>query len=282
MRRYSPLIAAIALAACSAGGTASEADVRRTADEFSTLVASVDAAWNSKSIDRIRQIYTEDVVHDEESSLNHFEGIDAILAMATVLFPSLPGTQATDLLYVGMDTGVGVSGSDGVLGIARATNEGPLEEIDLLRVTEGKVSSWTAFFADERFSEAGALPDLYATAWSSGDPQAVGSLYAATAVRVDSLFGGEADGRDAIVQTARDFIERHPGAGWDLILAFGDVGTYQDPAPRGGIYEITAPGPNEEPCRVTVAVVFDYEAREITEESVFYDADSLLACEWLN
>jgi ketosteroid isomerase-like protein len=271
----------IVLTACAAGGTADEADVRRAADEFGELVAAVDVAWNGKSIDAIRQVYTEDVVHDEQSSLNHFEGIDAIMAMATVLFPSLPGNQTTDSLYVGLDAGLAIPGRDGVLGVARATEAGPLEEVDLLRVAEGKVSSWTAFFSDERFSESGELPDLYAAARSSGDPQAVGGLYAANAVRVDSLFGDESDGRDAIVQAARDFAEKHPGARWDLAIAFGDVGIYQDPAPRGGIYQVTGPGPGDETCVVDVAVVFDHEVGQITEESVYYDAESLIACGWL-
>lgn len=282
MRKYGALIATIVLTACAAGGTAGESEVRRTADEFGELVAAVDAAWNDKSVDAIRQVYTENVVHDEESSLNHFEGIDAIVAMATVLFPSLPGDQTTDSLYVGLDAAVGVSGSDGVLGVARATDAGPLAEVDLLRVAEGQVSSWTAFFADERFSESAGLPDIYAAARSSGDPQAVGGLYAANAVRVDSLFGDESDGRDAIVQAARDFVEEHPGARWDLALAFGDVGIYQDPAPRGGIYRVTAPGPGDEACVVDLAVVFDHEAGQITEEAVYYDAESLIACGWLN
>ncbi len=282
MRRHLVWVVLVVTGACAGGGGPSSADVRAAAENFSGIVAEVDAAWNSGSLDAMRAVFTEDVIHHDDSSLNHFEGIDAILAMASTLFPRLDGNQTTSPVFVGEEAGVGVSGTDGVLGVTRATDEGPLEEVDVFETRDGRVAYWRPFFADERFSEGGSLSAAYAAAWSSGDAEAVGLLYSPGAVREDGLFGDRAEGRQAVVRSAGEFFDRHPAASWELMVGYGDVGIYTDPAARGGIFGVTAPGPGDQPCRVEVAVVFETDDQGILQESIYYEPDSLVACGWVD
>ncbi len=283
MRRIG-LLALLVAAACSTG-TSREAptadEVRRIAADFAAVVAAVDEAWNSKSVEAIRQVYTEDVVHHDDTTLNHIEGIDGVTAMAATIFSSVAeSAQSTSPLYIGRDAAVGVAGTEGVFGVLGATEEGPLLEIDLLEIREGRVAYWTLFYFGEQFGTPGSLPAEYAAAWSSGDPEAVGRLYASTAVRVDGLFGEQAEGREAIEDAAAAFFERHPAGVWELELPFGDRGQFTEPAPRGGTYGIRVAGTDGEPCVVTAAVVVDATEEGIVAESLYYEADSLLACGW--
>ncbi len=284
MRRI-VLLAVLVAAACStgpSGGAPTADEVRRIAGDFSAVVAAVDEAWNSESVEAIRQVYTEDVVHHDDTTLNHIEGIDGVTAMAATIFSSVAEftAQSTSPVYIGRDAAVGVAGTEGVFGVLGATEEGPLLEIDLLEIREGRVAYWTLFYFGEQFGAPGSLPAEYAAAWSSGDPEAVGRLYAPTAVRVDSLFGEQAEGREAIEDAAAAFFERHPAAGWELELPFGDRGQFTEPAPRGGIYGIRVTGTDGEPCVVMAAVVVDTTEEGIVAESLYYEADSLLACGW--
>lgn len=284
MRRIG-LLALLVVAACSAGAsreTPAADEVRRIAGDFAAVVAAVDEAWNSKSVEAMRMVYTEDVVHHDDTTLNHIEGIDGVMAMAATIFSSVSEFtgQLTSPVYIGRDAAVGVAGTEGVFGVLGATEEGPLLEIDLLEIREGRVAYWTLFYFDERFGAAGSLPAEYAAAWSSGDPQAVGRLYAPTAVRVDSLFSEQAEGREAIADAAAAFFERHPAASWELVLPFGDRGQFTEPAPRGGTYGIRVAGSDGEACVVMAAVVVDAAEEGIVAESLYYEADSLLTCGW--
>lgn len=120
----------------------------------------------------------------------------------------------------------------------------------------------------------------YASAWSSGDGDAVAGLYAADAVRRDLVFG-DRQGLDEIEDLASELAASYPRARFTVVRAYG-VG---DPAVPGrpqigaelAIRVRTSDGRS---CAVKAAVYLETKAGAIARERVYYDADSLVACGW--
>ena len=267
----------IVLGGCGDGGGGSAGDVEAMAEELEEIAAAVHEAWYAKSPEAIRALYTADVAHNDDSSLNHIEGIDGIVALASGIFPALPDGGTFDApTYVGGDAGAVVSGTRGVVGIFYAEGEAPPPEVDVYGIRDGLIETWDVFFIHDEFADDDALPTRYAAAWSSGDRAAVEALYASDAGRTDGVFGEQAEGRDAIGSAASAFFEAHTGATWQLTAGMGDKGIYTDPVARGGVYTITADG-----CAVGAVVALDVGDEGIVAESVFYDAASLISCGWV-
>ena len=124
----------------------------------------------------------------------------------------------------------------------------------------------------------GALLDAYAAAWSSGEPEGIGTLYAASATREDSLFGDIAVGPSAIEDAAGRFLARTTSARWELISGFAEP-VRGDTA---GLFVVHASGPGAAACDVGVGVVLTPGDGGITHERVYYDAASLASCGWVD
>jgi ketosteroid isomerase-like protein len=118
----------------------------------------------------------------------------------------------------------------------------------------------------------------YETAWSSGDSNAVASLYSPDAIRHDPLFGGDQNGPSAIKDFAAKFFSWYPSVRLERLYSFGMVSG--NPIKTGGVYAIHATDQAGRPCDVQAIVQLDAPEDKITNESVYYKADSLIACGW--
>ena len=283
----------LVLAACSRNQetTASRADqITALGKSCEELYAQHIAAWNSKEPEKLRQVYTDDIVHFDGEPL--FIDIDEVISMADDMFHFFPDwqMQAGETYISKSDECLGTWVNWGVFGF---TQESPGNEYDLLTIREGKISFWRLFY-DQKFFNALATyyrikPEFlsqFATAWSGGDPSELVKLYAQNAVLEDSLFGVNITGTLAIQNYATDFINRSPGATWNLITPFAEDRSvnhpdlYPHPA-QGGIYAITVQDKQGNPCEVRTAVILTPDENGIIlSQKMFYTAGSLLTCGW--
>jgi hypothetical protein len=153
-----------------------------------------------------------------------------------------------------------------------------------LTLRDGKISYWWLFYDQEVF-HAGELDfdqkmlQDYAAAWSSGDAQAVTSLYSTDAVRKDNLFGEKQQDSAAIQEYAQKFFSWYPGIRLSLLQSFGE---YPKLEKRGGVYALNVTDRAGKPCEVQGLILLepDSSGQKIAQEWVFYQADSLIACGW--
>jgi hypothetical protein len=122
---------------------------------------------------------------------------------------------------------------------------------------------------------ARVLLEDYAAAWSSHEAALVTEVYAPDARRVDSLLDRELSGDEAIRGYAADFFLWYPESRWALAAGFMNLD-----GGVGGIFRVTTPGMDGEPCDVGIAVLMEHANGMIIEETVFYDVGSLLECGW--
>jgi len=272
---------------------ASAAEVERIARAFEAVVVASTDAWFPAGlpgdVEAIRLLYTDDIVHHDETFDAHIVGIEDVMEMASN-FVNFPMEAEVTARFIGAEDGLALEEMWGLsLRGHQFTRDDPLLEVDLLETRDGLISHWTLFYglnsidsfkaADTPSTdEARTLLASYASLWSSGDLSMVGELYALNAIREDTIFGERQEGREAVTSFADSFFASYPGAEWDLLVPFGD-GTEDDPA-TGGVFAITVGGAGEETCEVQAAVLVETSEDHIVHESVYYDADSLIACGW--
>jgi len=298
MRRIALLaLLVVAVASCRAERAvaprkpAPAAEVERTAAAFEAVTSAMVEAWNSGDVEVVRAIYTDDIVHHDETSYAHIVGIEEFADMASTamaLFPSVQIRVAES--FIGSEDSLAVYEYWNVTLGYVFTQDDPLVDVDLLETRGDRISYWTVFYGldtlekaaglatPERLDEARSLLSSYGSAWSSGKPQMVGDLYARDAVREDTIFGERAEGREAITSFAESFFAWYPGAQWNLLLPFGD-GRGDAPV-TGGVYAIRVSGPGDQPCEVHAAVLLKTSDGEIVHEALYYGADSLISCGW--
>ena len=271
---------------------ASIAEVERIARTFERVAAAHVDAWFPGDTDggaeAVRALYTEDIVHQDQTFDAHIAGIDELAELASnfVLFFPSAETEVAGQFIGTEDSLVSYEIWDFRLEGHGFTRDDPLVEVDLLETREGLISHWRLFYgldsiesfraSDMRATdEARALLASYASSWSSKEPSKIAGLYASDAVREDTIFGERQEGRGAIASFADSFFASYPGAQWDLLLAFGD-GKGEDPM-TGGVFAITV---GEGACEVRTAVLLKASEDRIVHESVYYEPDSLIACGW--
>ena len=125
------------------------------------------------------------------------------------------------------------------------------------------------------------LTSAYANAWSSGDQAAIDRLYAPGAVREDMVFGDRQEGRDEVTAFASRFRQWYPGARFTVTRPYG-VGTPVTPGRPvvAAELEIGTAAADGSPCTVKGVVFLETKNGLIASERVYYDADSLIACDW--
>lgn len=275
------------LSACSGGG------IRGTAPTKEVLLSNADTcrevyteqvdAWGSGDLDRIRNVYTEDIVHFDGGPA--YIGIDDVMGMARtmLMFFSDWGMKA-GRTYVSATDCLGIWENWNVMGF---TEEDPGREFDLVDIEGNQISYWRLFY-DENFGFSPINNDLlegFGVAWSSGDPEEVEGLYALDAVLDDSLFGITPTGRDEIGHYAAGYFKDHPYSTWELIYTFSESGDEAQPdllPSHGGIYQITSKPRFGKACSVQTAVILtpDQEGL-ITSQKTLYSAEDLIDCGWV-
>jgi ketosteroid isomerase-like protein len=281
------------LAACSRNqerATSRADQITALGKSCEELYAQHIAAWDSKQPDKLRQVYTDDIVHFDGEPL--YIGIDEVIAMADDMFHFFPDwqMQAGETYISRSGECLGTWVNWGVFGF---TQESPGLEFDLFTLQESKISFWRLFY-DQKFYNALASyyrikPDFlsqFASAWSGGGMVELAELYADDAVLEDSLFGVNITGTLAIQEYATNFWARSPGATWSLLTPFGEDRSrnqpdlYPHPA-QGGIYAVTVKDKQGAPCEIRLAVILTPDENEIIlSQKMYYAADTLLACGW--
>ncbi len=242
------------------------------ADEFAGISQATQQAWDSRDLDAIRGLYTEDIVHHDDRFSTHREGIDDVMGIADAMFTY----QTPEVRFAASpEFGRGFIGGEGGIMVWEAydalgyTKESPLVEVDRLTVRDGLIAYWELLYETRNPHD---VITAYATAWTSGDPVQVAAVYEPSAVREDAILGSLAEGVEALKATAAGFFADHPGATWELLLSFGAGNTH------GGLFAIT----DDSGCPVRTAVLARIDSGRIVGEEIYYEATSLLACDWLS
>ncbi len=256
------------------------AAVTADAAAFDAVAAHFAEAWSAGDSETMRGLYTDDV-HLSSGSME-WDGVEAMVELAGGQLETATGFRVAIL-----DTYLGSAGG---LVVDEATYSAldPLIDLELhVFTTRGdRIATWELLIDptrthDYRFTEVdAALLDAYATAWSSGDPEAVAALYAGSATREDGLFVDNAVGRAAIGEAAARLFGRSgsPAARWELLQGFAEPGS----GDTAGLFAIRAAGPDGGACDVRVGVVLEAENGEIARERIWYEPASLAACGWVN
>jgi ketosteroid isomerase-like protein len=117
------------------------------------------------------------------------------------------------------------------------------------------------------------LLTAYASAWSSGDPDALPPLYAPDVVRAEGLYGVELRGVDAITRHAGAFFARHPGATWTIVEPY----VFTSGPLSGAVFNFAEPRGCD--LQMTVLVEMD-DAGLIASERIYHDVPAIRACGW--
>jgi hypothetical protein len=264
--------------------TLSAEDVKALSAEFDRIAKVNLMAWNNHNLEPMRQVYTDDVRVYETGDYPDYQGINFVLyVMNTYVLGTSPDFEYSWVdKYIGRGAGFSVmdlSGNNEELGF---TKDNPEHEYDLFILREGRIAEWHLYWDSEywaamevNFNEK-PLQD-YATAWSSGEPEEVGSLYDPQAVRIDTLFGETEQGSPAIKEFAANFFAWYPdiSIGLQKTIRLGRQHI-------GGVYEIRISDQVGQPC-VVRAIILQKRTLDdnyIINESVYYQPDTLIACGW--
>jgi ketosteroid isomerase-like protein len=163
-------------------------------------------------------------------------------------------------------------------GFGPVTEENPVVEADLFTIEDGLITSIHSMYdpALSRFVYGVDPTDLltaYASAWSSGDPDALPPLYAPDVVRAEGLFGVELRGVDAITRHAGAFFARHPGATWTIVEPY----VFTSGLLSGAVFNFAEPRGCD--LQMTVLVEMD-DAGLIASERIYHDVPAIRACGW--
>jgi ketosteroid isomerase-like protein len=256
----------------------SASDVKALAVAFDQVAGAQVEAWNSHDVAAIRKLYTDDIIHYDGSP--KFVGIDAVMGMASMMFGSFPKFSGKlGDTYIGRQDGVDTWQMWNMLGFEESL---PGMEFDLIQTRSGLISYWRLFYTRNLMEQVGGTVDKqsvesFGTAWSSGDPSAVAALYTQDAVREDTLFGEHFQGNAAIKTFAGNFFSWYPKSTWELLQAFGET---SPGAIQGGVFALHVADAQGNPCAVKTLVLLEKSSKGISSEKDYYNADSLIACNW--
>ncbi|MGD8850106.1 MAG: hypothetical protein PVF18_10310 [Anaerolineales bacterium] len=247
--------------------------------------------WSAHDMDLFDEVYTEDIIHDDgDTPIVGAEDVSSMASNVLMFFPRLQ-TRARSLYIAGGEC-LGVYEYFPLnLGGYVFSEEDPLIEVDLLRARGDLIYYWGLFEDhptiekqspdEEDIQQIEAdrnLLDTYAEAWSSGEIDQVVNLYANGATREDLMFGERQEGGEEIRSFARAFFKQYPAVTWELETPFS--GELSGTQVAGGTFRIQVDEKNSESCAVEAAVLLWTSDEGITEESIFYNADSLIGCSW--
>lgn len=262
-----------------------KAEVVELADSCREIYSEQVDAWISADFDRIGAVYTEDIVHFDGGPV--IAGVEEVVDMARWMTMWLSDyTQDAGDTYISASDCVGTWLLWGAKGL---TEEDPRREFDLIETRDGKISFWRLFYG-EKFDFAPIDKELlsqFAEVWPASSPKDMEEIYAEDAILVDSVFGVEAQSLDEILSYAAGFKKAYSVKDWELLIPFSE-GIDSDAAPpdfipsHGGVYRITTTDGPGKFCHVNAVVILTpNQEGKISQQLVYYEADSLLACGWL-
>lgn len=244
-------------------------------------------AWNTRNADNLRQIYTDDIVHfDGEPA---YEGIDEVVDMAKQVHGMFPDWQMqAGGTYISKDKCFGTWINWEIIGL---TQENPGIEFDLLETQDNKISFWRLFYDQNfGFSEIDyELLSQFGEIWSQGDANKIKELYSEDATLEDTLFGISVNKQSKIADYAESIFAKSPGASWKLLIPFAEGRAsypYSEQHPfasQGGVFVINVNDSNGDPCEIQTVVILTLNIDgRVQAQETFYDANSLITCDWLN
>jgi hypothetical protein len=246
-------------------------------------------AWDSRDPESLRGIYTEDIVHFDGKPL--FTGIDQVVEMAEFMYDIFP--------YWEMEAGETFISRDKCLGtwvnwgLFDFLKDNPGREYDVLETREDMIYYWRMYY-DQAFHSAFVAMDLvddeflsqYALAWSSGSSSDVVKLYAADARLLDSLFDFSISSQSEIPDYYDRLRAKSPLAAWEVRYTFAESKPYGKDYPlpsQGAIFGITVDDLSGNPCEIRAAVILTPNDKGLIQsEEIFYNAESLITCGWVN
>ncbi len=270
----------------------SATEVKKSASKLETLTDAMVEAWNSGDLEVIQTLYTDDIVCTDATFGDHLVGIDELRSMGREFLQYFPSLRRQVLYhFIGLEESLATFDYWGFSWATHEfTPEDPFLWVHLYQTSGNHFSSWTLLEGLEsieksgysvttgRLDEARSLLNSYSYAWSSGNPNTVSDLYARNAVRDDSLFREHQEGSTAIASFARSFFSWYPNIRWKLFQSFGEWN--EDDYRIGGIYATQITDSTNQPCEVLVAVLLKAPEGKITNESLYYEPDSLIKCGW--
>ena len=259
-------------------------DVKALAAEFDKLASTDAEAWDEGNIELMRQFYASDItIHeahqnfmDVSNPIDHYvDGVDIVISILMDFpiqyHPNLEARLADT--FIGRESGIVVLDMVGYIDI-------PTTAYYLYILRGGKIAEFWPYWNSVAAAVDGwlipekLLPD-YATAWSSGDPEAVVNLYTPYVVRQDTLFGYDQQRSTAVKEFAADFFAWYPGVRLELLDSL--LWSVKD---IGGVYSIHVSDQAGKPCDVRAIILIELLRDKIKNERVLYNADSLIACGW--
>jgi ketosteroid isomerase-like protein len=259
--------------------------------KFGQIAGGLLETWNSRDTQVVKDLFTDDAEAYDRSFGDHVVGPDQITGLIAIVSAFGPNWEArqTDR-YIGLDNGLVVDEMWNLkFGSIQFTQDHPMMDIDWLQTRNDRISNWTILYgldtleelaipSLQRLDQARSLLSSYQAAWSSGKVQAVTQLYANDAVREDMVFMERQEGQRAITTFAKSFFGWYPGAQWNISLEFGEgIG---DAPITGGLYTIKVNDQNGQPCEVKMAILLQTAENLIIQETLYYEAQSLISCGW--
>jgi hypothetical protein len=267
-----------------------------SADEVKTKSAEIQRissanldAWNKHDTDLMRPLLTNDLMYYEKGNSPDTTNSSHYISLVNSVFNTAPDYECRQLeIFIGREGGFDIQE---IWNWMRSTKENPYLGYDRYVLKDGKISSMWLFWGSDVYERLfiplfGAtkvtftqkpLQD-YASAWSSGDPGTVASLYAPKVVRQDTLFNENQHGISAVKKFATNFFNWYPGVSFELLQSFKLGGS--KPVNTGGVYTIHVSDQAGKPCDVKSIIVLELSQDKIINEWLFYNADSLIACGW--
>ena len=260
-----------------------------SADEVKTIAAEFDKiskahidAWNKHDTNLMRPLYTDDVRYYEADTTPTVYNAASLISLMSLVLAWHPdiGNRLVDT-FISREDGFDIWE---IWNYETSTKENPYYQYDRYLLRDGKISSWYLFWGTEAFInlwtpgktfDQKPLQD-YVSAWSSGDPKEVASLYDPNVIRQDALFGENQQGSSAVKEFATNFFSWYPGVSLELLQSFKLDGTGM----TGGVYAVHVSDQTGKPCDVRAIILLEISRYKITKEWMFYNADSLIACGW--
>ena len=139
----------ITLTACRDGVQPTPPDaaaLQARAAYCTTIVDGQIAAWDTRDPERIREVYTDDIVHFDNGP--GLAGIDKVISMSEMMFRAFPEwPMAPGDTYISADK---CAGEWVVWDIMSFTQDEPGVEFDVLETRDDKISYWRLLY-DQAF-----------------------------------------------------------------------------------------------------------------------------------